>query len=148
MATRKALVIVGGQIQQLQSGDTLSGPFAENETQSWTNGDSSSHLIGNVVYISAADTAKLAMANASATADAIGFATATIANSAVGAYQTSGTLAGLTGLTAGATYYLDPSTPGAMTTTAPSVAGQFVVELGVAISSTEFMIRIRAVIAL
>lgn len=148
MALRKPLVLVNGQIQQIQAGDTLNATIAENETQQWTNGDSGSHSIGNVVYISAADTVKKAQANAGATANPIGFATGTIANGAVGSYQTSGTLSGLSSLSTGATYYLDPTTPGAMTTTAPTTAGQYVVELGVAISTTEFMIRLRPPILL
>lgn len=143
MATRKAIVFVGGKYQQLQPGDTLAGPFAENESQSWTNGDGSGHALGTIVYISAADTVKKAQANASATAEVIGMAIATIANGAVGTYQTNGTVSGLTGLTAGSLYYLDPTTAGAMTTTAPSTVGQLVTELGIAISTTEFLIRIR-----
>jgi transcription elongation factor len=148
MALRKPLVLVGGQIQQIQAGDTLNATIAENETQSWTNGDVGSHSLGSVVYLSAADTVKMAKANAASTATPVAIATGTITNGAVGAYQSSGTLAGLTGLTAGATYYLDPTTAGAMTSTAPTTAGQLVVELGVAVSTTEFLIRIRTSILL
>jgi hypothetical protein len=96
-----------------------------------------------VVYLNSADSVKKAQANASAPKEAIAFAISTISNGAVGSYQTSGTLAGLTGLTAGGIYFLDPATAGAMTTTVPSTAGQYIVELGIAISTTEFLIRIR-----
>ena len=51
-------------------------------------------------------------------------------------------LSGLTGLTAGATYYLSAATAGAMTVTPPSTVGQYVVRLGKALSTTEFEIRI------
>jgi hypothetical protein len=147
-ATRKALVLVGGEIQQLQSGDSLQGPVTEIEQVQWTNGDAGNHVIGDVVYISAADTARKAKADAAGTKDAIAFATATISNGAVGGYQTSGVLAGLTGLTAGAIYYLSAATAGAMTTTAPSTVGQYVVRLGIAISTTEFEIDIERSILL
>jgi|SRR5579885_2140746 len=142
MATRKPIVLVNGQLQQLQSGDTLSGPFAENDTISLTNGDAGSHAIGDIVYISAADTAKKAKADAGATVPAVAVATGTIGNGASGTYQTSGILSGLSGLTAGAVYFLSDATAGAMTTTAPTTAGHYVQKLGVAISATEFMIDI------
>lgn len=148
MAVRKPIVLVARVLQQLQAADTLSGPFAEMEQQNWTNGDAGSHTIGQVVYISAADTVKKAQANAAATVQAIGLATATIANGAVGAYQTAGTLAGLSGLTAGAVYYLDPSTAGATSVTAPSTVGQYVVRIGIAVSTTEMMIDIQEPILL
>lgn len=148
MALRKPLVLVNGQIQQIQTGDTLSAVIAENETQQWTNGDSGSHAIGNIVYLSGADTVKKAQANASASSAAVAVATGSITAGTVGGYQTSGTLGGLTGLTAGSIYFLDPTTPGSMTTTAPTTAGQYVVELGVAVSTTEFLIRIRTSILL
>jgi hypothetical protein len=148
MAVRKPLVLSGGVVQQLQSGDTLSGPFAENDSITLTNGDTGSHAIGDVCYISANDTAKHARANASSTAYPVAFATATIANGATGTYQTGGVLGGLSGLTAGTTYWLDPTTAGAMTSTAPTTAGQYLCELGQAISTTEFLIRIRETIAL
>lgn len=140
MAIRKALVLVGGEIQQLQSGDTLAGPIAETEIQQWTNGDAGSHAIGDVVYLSAADTVRKAQANAAGTKDAVALATGTIANGAVGGYQSAGVLGGLSGLTAGAVYYLDPATPGGKTLTAPSTAGQYVVRLGIAASTTEMLI--------
>ncbi len=148
MALRKPLVLVNGQIQQIQAGDTLNAQVAENETQQWTNGDTGSHAVGDVVYLNAADSVKKAQANAAATANPVAFATATITNGSVGAYQTSGTLSGLTGLTPGSTYYLDPATAGKMTVTAPTAAGQLVVELGVAVSTTEFLIRLRPPILL
>lgn len=50
--------------------------------------------------------------------------------------QTGKTNDSLTGLTPGATYYLDPTTAGGVTTTPPTTAGQSVQPLGVALSST------------
>lgn len=48
-----------------------------------------------------------------------------------------GTITGLSGLTLGATYFLN-TTAGAMTTTAPSTTGNVVQEVGVATSATTF----------
>jgi len=79
---------------------------------------------------------------------AIAVATATITNGTTGVYQIAGVLAGLSGLTAGSVYYLSQTTAGAMTTTAPSTVGQYVVRLGIAISTTEFLIRIERPILL
>jgi len=142
MSLRKPLVLASGEIQQLQSGDTLDAIVTETEGQTWTNGDAGNHVIGDVVYLNTADNVKKAKADAAGTKEAIALATATIVNATTGVYKTSGTLAGLSGLTAGAVYYLSQTTAGVMTTTAPSTIGQYVVRLGVAISTTEFLIRI------
>jgi hypothetical protein len=53
-----------------------------------------------------------------------------------------GVLGGFTGLTAGAAYYADPTTAGAITSTVPSTVGQWVVPVGVAKSATELIVRI------
>jgi hypothetical protein len=148
MAARKPLVLVAGQIQQIQAGDSLNASITENETQQWTNGDVGGHAIGDVVYLSGADTAKKAKADSSTTVPPVAIALATFAAAAVGSYQTTGTIGGLSGLTAGSVYYLSATTAGQMTTSAPSTAGQYVVELGVAVSTTEFLLRPRAPILL
>lgn len=148
MALRKPLVLVGGEIQQLQPGDTLGGAITEIEGQTWTNGDTTGHVIGDVVYLSAADTVKKAKADAPATKDAVALAMGSISNGASGTYQTSGTLAGLTGLTTGAVYYLSAATAGTMTTTAPTTINQYVVRLGIAVSTTEFLIEVQRAILL
>jgi NADPH-dependent 2,4-dienoyl-CoA reductase/sulfur reductase-like enzyme len=100
MASRKPLVLVGGEIQQLQAGDTLTGPFGEVDTITLTNGDSGAHALGDVVYISANDTGKKAKADAVGTKDAIAFAMGAVTAGAAGSYQTDGILSGLTGLVA------------------------------------------------
>lgn len=142
MALRKPLVLVAGEMQQLQPGDSLSGPFTEVDTVVLTNGDATSHVLGEIVYISAVDTGKRAKADAVGTKEAIAFAMGAITNGTTGNYQTGGILAGLSGLTVNAPYYLSAATAGAMTTAAPSAAGQYVVRLGLAISATELMINI------
>lgn len=148
MATRKPLVLVSGQIQQLQSGDSLSGPFAETEFISLTNDDVGAHALGDCVYIDAADGVKKAQANAVGTAQAFGFATAAINASAQGGYQSSGILAGMAALTAGSAYYLSAATAGLITVTAPSTVGQYVVKVGTAVSTTELKINIQSPILL
>lgn len=149
MALRKPLVLsASGQIQQLQSGDTLDATISEIEGQVLTNGDAGNHVLGEAVYLSAADTARKAQANAAGTARTVAFATATIVNATTGVYQTSGALGGFAGLTAGAVYYLSAATPGAITVTAPSTLGQYVQEVGVALSTTELLINIRTPILL
>lgn len=139
---RKPLVQAGGEIQQLQAGDTLLAPVSEVAIITLTNGDAGNHVLGDAVYISAADTAKKAKADAAGTKDVLAFATATISTSTTGAYQTDGILAGLTGLTAGAVYYLSATTAGLITNSAPSSVGQYVVRVGIAISTTELEINI------
>src|SRR6266478_2697572 len=142
MALRKPLVQVSGEMQQLQSGDTLDATVSETEAQTWTNDDAGNHVLGDIVYIDAADGVKKAKADASGTTKAIAIATTTITNGTTGVYKTAGTLAGLAGLTAGSIYYLSAATAGAMTTTAPSTVGQYVVRLGTAVSTTELLISI------
>ena len=48
----------------------------------------------------------------------------------------NGQVSGLTGLTAGGVYFLDPTTAGAITLTEPSVVGQISIPVGVASSTT------------
>jgi hypothetical protein len=89
---------------------------------------------GQVVYISGAQgnrvAVKLARADVEATSfGTIGIVAETIANGAEGFIIVSGALYKLdtTGLTAGATVYLSPSTAGAFTTTKPQAPQQLVV---------------------
>lgn len=148
MAVRKALVLNAGEIQQLQAGDTLGGPVAEVDLIALTNSDAASTAIGDVMYIFGADAVKKAKADAAATAEAFYFATAVITSAATGNFQSAGVLAGMSGLTPGATYYLSQTTAGLMTVTPPSTVGQYVVRLGKALSATEFEIRVERPILL
>jgi len=107
-----------------------------------TNGDAGSHVVTEVVYVSAANTLKKADADAAGTADGIAFATATVAAAAAGLYQTHGVLGGFVGLTAGAKYYVS-ATAGAITSTKPTTNPCFV---GVAITTTELLIMPRGVL--
>lgn len=158
MAVRDPLVWnpATGRPERLQPGDTL-GITGETGLSSKTA--AAAILIGQVVYISAANTVNLARANAVATAEAIGFARTAIANAAQGPVQLNGALTlttaewdavtgGAGGLVAGSVYFLSAATAGRLTTVPPSANGEFAVELGVALSTTEFFINIKSPIRL
>jgi hypothetical protein len=154
MPLRKPLVIVGGQVQQIQSGDTLDAVVAEVDIVDLTNNEATPVVRGAPVYIDADDTVKEARANVSATVEVVGLVYPTsIAASATGWIITDGVLDAATaewdavtgdvgGLTAGAVYYLDESTAGMLTTTAPTTTGNFVARVGKAISTTNLEITI------
>lgn len=155
MALRKPLVIVSGVVQQIQAGDTLDAAVAGGDQIILTNDEASAVVIGAPVYIDANDGFKKAQANAAATTKVRGLVAKApnIANATTGPVQTNGVLTATTaqwdavagttgGLTAGTTYYLDPATAGKITPSAPSTVGQYVVTIGVAISTTELSIEI------
>lgn len=140
MATRKPLVLVGGEIQQLQTGDTL-GITSETGQLTLTNSDAAASAIGDVYYVFGSDSVKKAKADAAGTANGVAIATAVISAAATGVFQFDGVVTGLSGLTAGTVYYLSAATAGLLTSTAPSTVGQYVVRMGIAISATEFLIQ-------
>ena len=154
MAQRKPLVIVNGQIQQLQSGDVLDASVNEVDVVSKQNDNAGAIVIGQPVYTKANGNVDLAQADAGATVEVLGLVRdASIAAAASGEIQTDGVLTATTGewdnvtgetggLTAGAVYYLDPDTPGNLTQTAPTTTGDFVVRVGRAISATAMEISV------
>jgi hypothetical protein len=161
MALRKPLVVVSGQLEQLQPGDTLDAPQSGGDQVVQTNGEAGAVVIGAPVYTSANDTFLKAQANAATTEKVTGLVAQapSIANGATGPVQTDGVLSATTaqwdavagttgGLTAGSYYYLDPATSGKITATAPSTVGQYVRRLGKAISTTELLIMIEPSILL
>jgi hypothetical protein len=154
MPLRKPLVIVGGQVQQIQSGDTLDAVVAEVDIVDLTNNEVSPIVKGTPVYVDTNDTVKEAQADASGTVEVVGLVYPTsIAPAATGWIITDGVLNAATGewdavtgdvggLTAGAIYYLDEATVGMLTTTAPTTTGNFVARVGKAISTTNLEITI------
>lgn len=156
MALRKPLVIVAGQIQQIQSGDVLdSAVSGEVDVVSLENDTGAAALvIGAPVYVKSAGKVDNAQADAVATVEVLGLvAVATIAYQASGNIQTDGVLTATTGqwdaitgetggLTSGSVYYLDPDTAGKLTLTAPTTDGDFVVRVGKAVSTTVMEITI------
>lgn len=98
---------------------------------------------GVPVYISGNDEVSIACASAAATALTVGIATAAIASSDTGAITISGRAdrcafgSGLT-LAAGDTAYLS-IVAGELTDTAPTTAGEVVVELGLVVDASEYV---------
>lgn len=155
MALKKPLVISSGEIQQLQSTDTLDAPQSGGDVLVQTNDEAGTIVIGAPVYNDAADGVKKAKGDASGTSKPIGLVyDASIANATPGKILTSGVLSATTGqwdtitggsggLTFGTKYYLSAATAGLLTSTAPSAVGQYVVEVGIAVSTTEMLVNIR-----
>lgn len=157
MTLRSPLVIGSdGLPQQLQSGDSLNVAVTTTQVRPVTNGESSSAIvIGAPVYASAADTVKRGQANAKSTSQlaGLGYDTSTAAAS-IGNIITGGVLVATTtqwdavagttgGLAFGTKYFLDPATPGKITSTAPTTAGQCVTLVGIALSTTELEVLLR-----
>jgi len=154
MALRKPLVLNAGQIQQLQSGDTLDAVQSGGDAVVQTNDEATPIVIGTPVYNDVADGVKKARANAVGTTYVLGLVRDTsIANGVSGAIQVSGVMTATTGqwdtafgttggLTVGTDYYLSSSAAGIGTSTSPTVAGNYVVYLGRALSTTELNVTI------
>lgn len=152
MAVRKPLVLNGGQIEQLQPGDTLDATVSEVDLITLTNGGGGAAVICSAAYVSAAGTFQPARANASGTTRVIGLVKSTsVAAAASGSIQTDGVFTATTtqwdgvtggsgGLTAGAVYYLSEATAGNLTATAPTSG--FNLPVGIALSTTELEISI------
>ena len=96
----------------------------------------------DVLYISAADNVSKALATNTSQSYAMGLAVASAADTAPVEVQSEGVMTGFTGLTAGARYYLDASTAGAITSTIPTGTGNTVVQIGYAKSTTALHIHI------
>jgi hypothetical protein len=154
MTLRKPLVVIGGQVQQIPTGDTLDAVVSEKGVFSATNGEATALVICSPVYVSAVNTVKKAMANAAGTAGVIGLsATVSAAAGASASVQSDGILTATTtqwdavagttgGLAFGTIYYLDAATAGKITATAPSTVGQYVQPIGRALSTTDLEITI------
>ncbi len=149
MALRKPTVMIAGQLQDIPAGDTISVSSVQTDVTALINGEAAAVAIGFAAYIFSAGTFKKALANAAATTRPIGLVyDTTITNGASGNIATDGPMTATTtqwdaatgqtgGLTPGAPYYLDPTTAGKITPTAPTTAGQYVVPIGIAFSTTQ-----------
>lgn len=120
----------------------MNAPISEVDIDTRVNGNGSTITANKAVYINSSGEFDLAKADGGTTAPAYGFTTASVASGASGSLQTDGLLTGFSGLTAGSKYYVDASTAGAITATAPTTAGQYVCGVGRAVSSTELQIDI------
>lgn len=159
MALRKPLVLNAGQVQQLQAGDTLDAPQGGGDQVVLTNNNAGTLVPGTPVYTVANDAVDKAKADASATKNVIGMVAASISAAASGPITISGVLTLTTGqwdtafsttggLTKDVRYFLSAGTAGLGTVTAPSTVGNFLVEIGIAISTTELKVDIKQPILL
>lgn len=152
MAERLPLVIVNGQVQQLQAGDLLPAD-AITELEAVEMTATSNLVIGNAVYVDSDDSVDLAQADAIGTASVLGLCVDTTVDSAAngviataGAVLTANTtqwdaVAGTTnGLTAGAPYFLSKDTAGILTETAPTAVGEVVIVVGKGLSALKMKI--------
>jgi hypothetical protein len=159
MTYRKPLVLNGTQVQNIQAGDSLDpSTFSTLQQQSLTNGEASVALTcGQPVYLSAASTVKRAQANAALTQRVVGIVSdPTIAAAANGLVALAGPITlttaqwdAVTGQTGGLTpgpYYLDPASPGKLSTVGTS--GQYFVPIGNAINTTTLAINLQPSILL
>lgn len=164
MADKLPLVLGSdGKIQQMQAGDMLPSSIVP------SSGGGSSFTVqqtpvnnmvkGAAVYQQSADQFDKAQANGSSIAVAYGLVPDGASTGTPCNVQFAGVLELTTtewdavtgqsgGLTATAKYYLDPLNPGQMTTTIPTTPGQYVVEMGLALSTTKFVIDIKPPILL
>jgi hypothetical protein len=155
MALKKVIVLgADGNLQQLQSGDTVSGLLASQTTTSLTNGEATAVTVGMCVYVSAANTALKARANAAGTSKAFGLVgDSTVAASATANIVTDGIVTATTtqwdaltgqtgGLTAGGDYWLSSTLAGGLTATPVVTTGQYSVYVGRAISTTDIELTI------
>jgi len=144
MALRKPLVVIQGQKQELPAGDTLDAPVTGVGVSQMTNGNAGAISKGQVVYINGANSVDLAKADALGTSNPTYrfVRSSSIAPAAIGDIQHDGVLDGFTGLTPGAKQCLSAATAGLRTEVAPTGAGEVVILLGKAISTTEIEIEI------
>jgi hypothetical protein len=113
-------------------------------------------IIGNPLYLTGGGLVNPAQANASGTTQVVGLSLADVAAGIGCSYITEGQVersdwtqvAGTANLSPGATYFLDPSTAGRITTTAPTTAGQYVVRIGRAVDTVTLDIEIELPILL
>jgi hypothetical protein len=143
-----------------QKGRVTAGTTASTEavTTSLTNGEATNIVIGQAVYVSGANTAKKALANATGTKDVVGFVgSTTVAAAAAASVVTAGVVSATTGqwdavtgstggLTTGAKYFLDNAVAGRITTTPP--ASGFICPVGIALSTTKLAMNVQTPIQL
>lgn len=152
MALKQPLVITDdGEIQELQIGDSIN-VTPDDVERVFT----STALPGQVVYTDGAGTCDLSQADAIATARMIGMAPAGVSAAASGTVTidgvvtlTTGEWDAVTGQTGGLTtsskYFLDPDTAGNILPQSQIAAalssGEFWLEVGEALSTTEFLVN-------
>lgn len=107
-------------------------------------------LKGMVVYVTSEGHAELAIANSDVPSGAVGLANIDASSGGSGQYVTEGqiqrdnwtTIVGSALLSPGADYFLSPVAAGSLSTVAPTEAGEYVVRVGRALSTTVMDIEI------
>jgi len=143
----------------LQAGDTIGGSASNQVWLSMANDPMTGCVKFSPMRWSAAGEILPAQADALANARVLGLALSTEAGGAQVLMAIIGMITGTTaewdaitggagGLTPGALYFLDPTTPGMLTTTPPTAAGECVVEIGQALVTTELQVNIQRPILL
>lgn len=112
--------------------------------------------IGNPLYLTGVGHVNPARADAAGTTQVVGLSITDTAPGFTCNYLTEGRIersdwtdiAGVTNLSAGVTYFLDPTLTGRITSTAPMATGQYVVRVGRAVNTTTLDIEIELPILL
>ena len=152
MAVRLPLVQVDGEIQELQAGDNID-TAADTITRTFT----ATVVAGAVLYVDGNGSVDQAQANAEGTSQVIGLAKAAVTIGNPGDVSTDGTVTLTTGewdvitgeaggLTFDNKYYLSDAAAGRLLqedNLAGLGAGEYVVEVGIGLSTTELQMRIR-----
>ena len=144
--TAGAVGLSGSGIAVNTDGSTtklLSNAIAVDHAQSFTNDNAGSITVRQVVYVKANGNVDLARADVANLADfELGLVeAATIATTASGkvTVRPGALVGGFSALTPGKLVYVDPTTAGSLTQTAPSASGQFVYSVGRAMSANQIM---------
>jgi hypothetical protein len=93
-------------------------------------------------------TVKVRKADASNGRVAHGFVLQSVTSGGNATVYMEGTISGLSGLTVGTYYFLSATTPGSVSATPPSTAGQYAQIIGYAVSTTEITFKPQAPIIL
>jgi hypothetical protein len=102
-----------------------------------------------VVYVPSPGTYAPALATTATLSNAVGIAITTAASGAPVTVQITGVVESPGwGLTAPGIYYLSTTTPGGITLTAPTTVGQYVVQIGKALSADKLALNIKQSILL
>jgi hypothetical protein len=156
MAIKKPIVLTNGELEQLQPGDRVQTVVVFNRQ----NANTGNLVICTPIYASGAGQINKAQADSASTKNVLGLvADNDIAPSANGAVQSDGIFEATTtqwdavtgdtdGLTVGSKYYLDDATAGQLTDTLPTTQGNYIVPIGIALSTTELEITIGPTIKL
>jgi hypothetical protein len=136
----------------LRGDGTWAAPSANSDITTYLNSNAGTLNPGTPVYLSSADHFDKAQANAIGTAVVLGLTIASVTTGSAGTVRLSGTLTLTTGqwdaitgqtggLTAGARYFLDPTTAGKLTTSVTDSTGNFLSRVGQATDTTTMVIE-------